>query len=159
MAAKTTIWVRISSIFSNKEKTILLLPKCWRVSYRGKKCPPPRRSPGAGHIQLLCLHSWKSFVASFDEMKNIPSKRQYNATLLTGLPVASYWILGLFSPFLISTSHTQEWLMAGMDFFWDVLTSGPVWPVLTTMPLFYRLKTLKPAEQEWVGQSSNRDIT
>ena len=77
----------------------------------------PRRSTGAEHIQLLCLCSRKSFIASFDEMKCIPTKPQYSATLLAGLPVASYWILGeipymvplgLFSPFLISTNRTQE---------------------------------------------------
>ena len=97
--AKTTKCVRISTVFSNKEKTILPLPKCWRVSYRGKKlCSPPRRSTGAGCIQLLCLRSWKSCVASFDEMKNIPSKRQYRTVLLTGLPVASYWIRGYIVP-------------------------------------------------------------
>ena len=38
---KTTMWVQIFGIFSNKERTILLLPKCWRMSYRGKRlCTP-----------------------------------------------------------------------------------------------------------------------
>lgn len=64
--------------------------------------------------------------------------------LLLTESVGTSYPLGLFSPFLINTTHTQEWLMAGMAF-WDVLTSGPVWAMLTTMPLFYRLRNLKLA--------------
>lgn len=112
------------------KKTILPLPKCWRVSYRGKKlCSPPRREYWGG------THS--TALSPFPESHRLPLLMKWKTSQVedsTGLCsslaclFASYWITWVHGTLLAYSALSSSIPTTHRSGSWQAWPSEMCWP-------------------------------